>query len=355
MDRRDFCIAAASATLLSPDILFARQIRQAGLKRVVIDPRIELMSIVHMLGGYFLTTEANMTYKDDANRYFAKYRSHPAVTLAKKLADAEFAFDRVPDLLLRLTAPDALTWRSDLSSEIPEGIPDEMQRIEFLAALRDFAKVSKFSSFFAQNRRLYNRVVRSIEPGVNPNVEALEAYTGSSLGQWQVIAGLLMLDGGFGPRLLRKDGAFESYSLIGPYYMSSGNPDFTHSDRLQDLIVHELGHSLINPLSDQHLPSVQKYAGRFDALREAMKKVGAYDDWLIVVNEHVLRAVTARVAAQRLGQAKADAAAAEEVKRGFAYIPKLIERLRFYEANRQKWPTLGDYYPELLTAFEIPA
>lgn len=351
--RRREIIAIGGAALFLPTALVARQMLPEGKGgHVVVDPRIELMSVVHLLGGYFLLGEANTRYKTSANRYFAPYRDHPVVGMGKSLAKETLSFDAVPDLMLRLSEPDALAWRQNLPFVNPRGIPDVSQRQTFLSALRDFARVSRFRAFFDEHRPLYRQITQVISPMVVPNVEALEAYTGSTLGHWQVIAGLLLNDGGFGPRLTRKDDSLETYAVIGPAWNSVGEPDFRDNDRLQDLVVHEFAHSLINPLAEQHPDVVAQYADRFEPMRTAMKKVGDYNTWQIVVDEHVVRAVTARIAALRFGEPAGAKAVEREVYRGFTYVPALVEKLRVYEADRKHWPTLGTYYTKLLSAFE---
>lgn len=191
----------------------------------------------------------------------------------------------------------------------------------------------------------------TISPLVVQNVRALEDYSGGPLGHWQVVAGLLLHDGGFGPRLTRTDGTPETYAVIGPVWNSSGDPDFHDDDRLQELVVHEFAHSLVNPLAEANPAIVQRYASRFELMRAAMNKVGEYDTWEIVVNEHIVRALTTRIAALRWGRAAGDAAVAREIARGFRYVPAIVGRLQTYEANRSQWPTLASYYAQLMEAF----
>jgi Domain of unknown function (DUF4932) len=354
LKRRDFLSIILAASIL-PAPIWARQVRASGTRRIVVDPRIELMSIVHLLGGYFLNGEADTAYKRDATAYFSAFRSHPVVGLAMDLASRTFSFDSVPNLLLRLTKPHLLTWRTDLEAEALAGIPDPAERERFLSLLRDFASVSRFDAFFNRNRRLYRQVARSIEPSVTPNVTALEAYAGALLGDWRVIPGLLLLDGGFGPRLRQTSGMLETYAIIGPLFNSVEQPNFGDYERLNNLIVHEFAHSLINPLSEQHRDLVQGNSARFNPhLREAMLKQGAYDNWQTIVDEHAVRAVTARISTRNRGTDAGAAAVAEEVRRGFIYVPALIERLETYEADRQMWPNLNAYYPSLLGAFDRP-
>jgi len=42
----------------------------------------------------------------------------------------------------------------------------------------------------------------------------------------------------------------------------------------------------------------------------------------------------------------------QEVKRSFTYVPGLVQALTRYEQDRARWPTLRDFYPELLALFE---
>jgi hypothetical protein len=217
--------------------------------------------------------------------------------------------------MLRLTEPPTLAWRKDLIAQPTAGLPNDDQRAAFLASLRDFARISDFGAFIESHRPLYQRCVEQVAPMVTPNVLALERYVGASIDHWQVVVGPLMHDGGFGPHFQRGNGKFDTYALIGPVTASVGEPSFGDTARLQNLVVHEFAHSLINPLAVQRADAVAAYAGRFEEMRQAMLKQ-AYDNWPTVVNEHVVRAVTARIAAQYSEKA-GEQAVADEVRRGF--------------------------------------
>jgi Domain of unknown function (DUF4932) len=65
-----------------------------------VDPRVELLSIVFRLAG---NSEYSMSplksYTADIDAYFAPYKEHPAVALARKLAgENEVGFDAVMGL-----------------------------------------------------------------------------------------------------------------------------------------------------------------------------------------------------------------------------------------------------------------
>lgn len=40
------------------------------------------------------------------------------------------------------------------------------------------------------------------------------------------------------------------------------------------------------------------------------------------------------------------------LSKGYKYIPKILEQYNYYEMNRKKYKTFGDFYPTLLKVFE---
>ena len=307
------------------------------------------MGVVELLSGYFLTTKSQTNYRRQASERFAPFADDRVVVLFRKMQDGEFNFDSVPAALLRLTAPPSLAWRRGHQVSVPQGVANASEWNDFAAALRKFSRVARFQEFFRSNAALYRDLANRVDPLVVPNVDALQDYVGSSLGRWQVIVSPLMHDGGFATRY-DTGREPETYALIGPLAAVNGQPDFGDEPRLQRLIVHEFAHSLINPLAAADPSEVSQYAGRFNAIRKRMEKHG-YGDWTTVVNEHVVRAVTARVVGLRHGEEAGRRAVAEEAAAGFCYVPALVERLRLYEHDRRKWPTLQSFYRELLRGF----
>ncbi len=77
----------------------------------------------------------------------------------------------------------------------------------------------------------------------------------------------------------------------------------------------------------------------------------AYGNWAGTVSEHIVRAVTVRLATHELGDVKGQARLDDDRERGFAYIDLLVERLKLYEEQRDLYPTFRDFYPELIKGF----
>jgi hypothetical protein len=96
---------------------------------------------------------------------------------------------------------------------------------------------------------------------------------------------------------------------------------------------------------------VQHYEGLYAPLQEAMRTWG-YIDWTITLNEHVLRAQNCRLYRLLKDGAAAEAQLRKEEDQGFRYIRVLETKLVEYEAQRDRYPALADFYPELLTALD---
>ena len=80
-------------------------------------------------------------------------------------------------------------------------------------------------------------------------------------------------------------------------------------------------------------------------------KENGYSTWEQTIYEHIIRAITVRLTTLSRGQAAGDAELNEELKRGFVYVPALVRKLQHYEKNRDRYPAIADFCPELLTAF----
>jgi hypothetical protein len=67
------------ATLLGCASIEAPTAQTAPETTVMVDSRIESMSVIQLLSGYFLVSYLDSSYKREATEYFAGCRDHPAV------------------------------------------------------------------------------------------------------------------------------------------------------------------------------------------------------------------------------------------------------------------------------------
>ena len=317
---------------------------------VTVDQRIELMGVIQLLSGYFLVSYLDSGYKRDAASFFATCSDHAAVKKFSALSASGFDFNNVPEAFISLSAPPELQPRFPLGDSVIASAGGEENLAGFWASARDFAQECRFEEFYASHQPEYERMVAQSRPTVVASTRSLVAYLGTPLGSTQVILGPLLHDGGFASRVDGNRGQAAAFAFIGPNALTAGSVDFGDAARLQPLVAHEFAHTVINPLTARHSSQVAATEGNFGPLREAMRREG-YGSWDQVINESIIRAITSRLTAADRGEEAANAEVAEEVKRGFVYVPALVDRLRRYEKNRDAIARIADFYPELLGVF----
>jgi hypothetical protein len=317
---------------------------------VTVDQRIELMGAIQLLSGYFLVSYLDSGYKRDAASFFAGCSDHAAVTKFSKLSASGFDFNNVPEAFISLSEPSELRPRFSLSDSVIASAGGAESLADFWASARDFAQDCRFDEFYASYQSEYQRMVAQSRPTVVASTSSLVAYLGTPLGSTQVILGPLLHDGGFASRIDNEGGQTAAFAYIGPNAITAGSVDFGDAARLQPLVAHEFAHTVINPLTASHRSQVAATAENFGPLRDAMRREG-YSSWDQVINESIIRAITSRLTAADRGEEAANSEVAEEVRRGFVYVPALVDELRRYEKSRDANANIEDFYPSLLGVF----
>ena len=120
-------------------------------------------------------------------------------------------------------------------------------------------------------------------------------------------------------------GTFDVYTLLGPTGAERGTPLYSPREQLLQIVWHEFSHAFVNSLGYKH--------------------------WLDCANEHIIRAIVARLAYHHLGPEAGSRALREDSSRGFHYIHALARRLEEYETHRNAYPTLAAFFPQLIDIF----
>jgi len=85
---------------------------------------------------------------------------------------------------------------------------------------------------------------------------------------------------------------------------------------------------------------------------ERIKNLGIWDVHITdQTSEYILRAVTKRLAFNKLGPEKGQRALEDEISQGFPHLDVICQCLEQYEKQRGKYPTLKDYFPQIVSVF----
>jgi len=325
--------------------------------RVGVDPRIELFSIVFRLAGNNEYTQGRVpSYLDAIDRYFAPYGDHPAVKLARELTATDgVSFDAPMDLAVHLDAVPPLAERIPLDSA---GIKldkrwDSVKARGFVEKLRSFVIDTKFVDFLKSQQPLYdatNARLRSFVEtdldlawytrfsGVNPSVRLI------------VIPGLVNGGPSYAAGFTGTDGVTEMYAIPGVWQVDTqGLPLF--SGIFLDVTVHEFAHSYFNSLIDKHYSEVAKAGAELYLQTASAMRRQAYGDGKTLLKESMVRAATIRYLFDHQNPEAARRAIESERNNSFLWVPDLSDLLTTYEKQRDTYPTLGSFMPNVVRFF----
>lgn len=328
----------------------------------VVDPRIELMSIIFRLAG---NPEYNMPssrspYADEVAEYFTPFRGHPVIRTARRLRrDRGVSYDAVMSMAVHLTDPPELKERIDFDS--PASRLDSRwtpgQARDFLEKARSFAEKTDFDRFVRQHRELYTAAAVRLDQALGSRDlrQWFDDYFGTrSAVQFHPVIGLLNGGGCYGPSFQADNGPVEMYSIIGAWrFDEKGIPKWSSS--VVQTVVHEYCHSYSNPLVDQHFEPMKKAAEKiYETCAEQMARQ-AYGNPQTVIRESMVRACTVRYVRSTGGSIAGWAAVRGEVARGFVWVRGLSKLLAEYESARERYPTMDSFMPRVVEFFNAYA
>ncbi|XMB87127.1 DUF4932 domain-containing protein [Mycoplasmatota bacterium WC44] len=318
--------------------------------KIAVDPRIEILTIIQYLGGYQPLTKLDSQYKHDIDEYFDEFRGHEAVTKFMERSKAGFSYDAPISLFLSSShLPNIEVSDNTLESSINRagGLTTVMK---FYETVNDFYEVTNFKSFFDNHREFYTQMIINyqseiIEAGL---IKTLESYYGMSQNSYTIVLSPMLHGGGYGPRIKVEDNKYDVYSIIGPTNIVDSKLEYNFASYI---ILHEFGHSFVNPLTEINGRSIVKYTNLFSEIKEEMSKM-AYGNWTTTVNEHIVRAIVCRMNLEMYGEEQYNINVDREVNKGFIYIEHILKKLEYYENNRDEYKNLEEFFPELIQAFE---
>lgn len=317
-----------------------------------VDERVELLSIVFRLAG---SGEYNMNllpaYSTDIDRFFAPVKEHPAVQMARWLAqkgDDGVGFDAVMAMAISLSPPPALKPLVKFTATIPDGRWGDPQK--FLPLLRDFYRDSKFVRFYAAHHAMYRlaeqrfgSLLGAVDLGWYPRF-----YGKAPDLAYHLVLGMNNGGGNYGPRLSLPNGRQELFSIIGCWtHDEAGNPTYPSGQGHLSTIIHEFNHSFVNPAVAEHWKDLSGVDQVYTIIAAQLKNM-EYGDAEIMVNESLVRAGVI-VYFQERGEANRDnlRRIREEQRDGFFWMDRLVEKLKQYQAQRDHYPTFSSYMPQV--------
>jgi hypothetical protein len=180
----------------------------------------------------------------------------------------------------------------------------------------------------------------------------LENYYGKKLGSYHLILSPLMHSGGFNSEIINSKGEREVYAAVGPNGEIDFVPYFDKDYLEMDLILHEFGHSFVNPLMEKYAKEIESLKSKYDTEHFAnIAKEQGYGEWKYAFNELVVRAATIKITAKHFGKVKANELLDYEKSIGFTLVETIVNLLDEY--SNQHDTKFDDFYPVMLKRLSV--
>jgi len=343
-------------------ILAAVVSADAGAFEVRVDPRVELVTSIFRLSGKreFNMPVSRSPYSEAFDRRFAPFKDHPAVEMARRLpSERGIGFNAPAALAVHLTAFPALEERVPL--DLPPARLDERWDAEsaraFVEAMKAFAADTRFAEWMEENAELFAAVEGRFREHLDSRLRLdwfPAFFGGAAKGRCVVIPSLLQGGHNYGCSVRFEDGTEELTPCIGIWsFDEDGLPEL--DDVTLGIVAHELCHAWVNALVDEHSAVLDPPGERIFPVVASGITNESYTTWRIVAYETIVRAsvIRWRLAHEGVGAAKTQASA--DRQEGFTWTSGLAHVMDRYESDRETYPTLGGFVPELVDFFEALA
>ncbi|QFZ54231.1 DUF4932 domain-containing protein [Oceanihabitans sp. IOP_32] len=330
-------------------ILFLVSIKSIGQKselKITIDERIETLYSVAFLDNYFLIGKHDNLYKQKLVKQLQPLKQHKAVQLFDSLSkNHHFTYYRTVEWALQ---------HSNFPEfrKINKNLGDNQTLLEeFREELIKFNQDSLFQHYWEVVKPINEQIISQIKKSetIDELPIYLEKYYGKKLSSYNLILSPLLHSGGFNSEITDQNGKKEVYALIGPNGEIDFVPYFDKNYMETDMILHEFGHSFVNPLVEKYDIEIERLKSKYFTQKlEENAKLQGYGEWKYVFNELLLRATTIQIAQKHFGKEKANKLLEYEKSIGFELVEKILEILREYETNRNKYVDFDKFYPILI-------
>ena len=325
--------------------------RSIGKLQISIDPRMEILSTVQVLSNYPMI-KRDLPYSKDIVNSFESFSSHEAVTMNNTLLQSGFTYHVPVTFMLHLSQLPKLEPKIAYTEEAMKRSGGNDNLEQYRKAIKQFAEKTDFEAFWNSKVLFYNQILDLTIAEINDIdlTKVLEGYFNEAFDSYNITISPLFI-GGYGVNITDADGKVAIYGCLTTTNTKDGIP-FLNRDYLLEFVWHEFGHSFVNPLTNKYSDRVKSLNMLFEPIKEFMSH-SAYGGWESCVNEHVIRAVGVRLLELNLGAQQAKASLEKELQQRFIYIEPLIEKLKYFEIQRDNNKmTFSEYYPELLNGLD---
>ena len=317
-----------------------------------VDERMELLSIVFRIAGADEYINNQLTgYTKEIDSFFAPYKNCELINFTRKLRHINgVSFDAVMSMAASIEFNGGIRFKENLSDASLDKRWGKNDAEKFLQQLNRFYKESNFHEFFVNHLPLFTAATTNFSQLLRQvDFTWFQTFYGGILnGNFNLVVSLTNGGSNYGVKARFKDGKEELYAIIGTWKTDNlGQPVYTND--VIATIIHEYNHSFCNPLIDDFFSEMEPAAVKFYNEESAVLQRQAYSSAKTMSYEILVRACVIRYYQKHLPNPNnINRMIVKEKSKGFLWIEDLVNALAIYELNRDKYPALKDYMPEIV-------
>lgn len=310
---------------------------------IVVLQDTELIGVVAVLSGSpFFKIRNTKKYVDDIFAYFKDYKNHTAVKQYKVLEE-KYTFNYDKPICLVLDFKDDKKCSDTLCGYVGHNAIQEYSR--FYNELLNFKEVSNFDNFYNLHLKDYSLAIESFEKNtpINRCIQFLKEITNEPLNKNCFINLMFAVtSANYGWQTSKN-----CYCNIRPYKTTNTKdfPSFS-VDKIyvETLIVHEFGHSIINPITEKFKAAIEKLDN--DKFNSCFSHNPYGQDKLTVINENIIRAIECLYVEKYFAKSDFENIISAYTSEGFVAI---IDLIKVMKSNCSK--CISCYFKLLLNCF----
>ena len=262
---------------------------------VSVNPNLEFVNSILLTGryneittpyiGYGLMTAQVNEYTEAIKSFFEKYRQNPVYSYIEDMIPNGFIFSRPVELALSLGNSKDFSMQyplSDLCIKYCGGIE---KICELLQLLKNLENETGYFEFFNNIKGYYDSFIAKARLVTEqlPYIPLLEEIYGKEQNSYHYVISSLM-SGNFGTDFAgRSKNTRDIFCVFSTESWGISAP----------LLLHELSHPFINPLTEKYADIVEEYRFAYDKLKpyKLPNFLSGYGNWQECVDEHFVRAM----------------------------------------------------------------